>query len=213
MDPIVATALAGGIGYLLGGIPFGLIVGRLSGLGDVRQYGSGKTGFTNSLRTMGVRRALVVVVGDIGKGALAVVIARALFDEPAAGALAGAAAVAGHIYPAFAGFRGGRGVATAFGAFLGVSPPAAGLILLASMIVLAAFRYASLMSVTGVFAGFLVVGGMWALGDIEGAYFLLFAVPTMTLVEVSHIGNIRRLLAGTEPKLGQGGGRRPAGAS
>ena len=213
MNPILATALAGGIGYLLGGIPFGLIVGRLSGLGDVRQYGSGKTGFTNSLRTMGVRRALVVVFGDIGKGALAVVIARYLFDEPAAGALAGAAAVAGHIYPVFAGFRGGRGVATAFGAFLGVSPPAALAILAASMIVLALFRYASLMSVTGVFAGFVVVGAMWAFGDLDLAYFLLFAVPTMALIEVSHIGNIRRLLAGTEPKLGQGGGRRPAGAS
>jgi glycerol-3-phosphate acyltransferase PlsY len=213
MNPIVATALAGGIGYLLGGIPFGLIVGRLSGLGDVRQYGSGKIGFTNSLRTMGIRRALVVVFGDIGKGALAVVIARYLFDEPAAGALAGAAAVAGHIYPAFAGFRGGRGVATAFGAFLGVSPPAALAILAASMIVLALFRYASLMSVTGVFAGFIVVGAMWAFGDLDLAYFLLFAAPTMALIEVSHIGNIRRLLAGTEPKLGQGGGRRPAGAS
>lgn len=213
MNPIVATVLAGGIGYLLGGIPFGLIVGRLSGLGDVRQYGSGKTGFTNSLRTMGVRRALLVVFGDVGKGALAVVIARALFDEPAAGALAGAAAVAGHIYPAFAGFRGGRGVATAFGAFLGVSPPAALVILAASLIVLAAFRYASLMSVTGVFAGFVLVGAMWALGAIDGAYFLLFAVPTMALVEISHIENIRRLRAGTEPKLGQGGDRRPAGAS
>lgn len=213
MNPFVATSLAGGIGYLLGGIPFGLIVGRLSGLGDVRQYGSGKTGFTNSLRTMGVRRALVVVFGDIGKGALAVVIARYLFDEPAAGALAGAAAVAGHIYPAFAGFRGGRGVATAFGAFLGVSPPAALAILAASLVVLAVFRYASLMSVTGVFAGFVVVGAMWLFGDLAGAYFILFAVPTMALIEVSHIGNIRRLLAGTEPKLGQGGGRRPAGAS
>ncbi len=213
MNPILATLLAGGLGYLLGGIPFGLIVGRLSGLGDVRQFGSGKTGFTNSLRTMGVRRALVVVFGDIGKGVLAVLLARLLFDEPAAAALAGAAAVGGHIFPAFAGFRGGRGVATAFGAFLAVSPLAALGVLVVSLAVLGVFRYASLMSVTGVFAGFAIVGVMWALDDIQGWYFVLFAVPTMVLVEVSHIGNIRRLLAGTEPKLGQGGGRRPAGAS
>lgn len=213
MNPILATVLAGALGYLLGGIPFGLIVARVSGLGDLRQYGSGKTGFTNSLRTMGVRRAIVVVLGDVSKGALAVVLARLLFDEPAAAALAGAAAVGGHIYPALAGFRGGRGVATAFGAFLAVSPIVALIVLSLSLAVLAIFRYASLMSVTGVFAGFVVIGVMWALDDINGKYFLLFAIPTMALVEISHIENIRRLLAGTEPKLGQGGGRRPAGAS
>lgn len=213
MNALMATVVAGGLGYLLGGIPFGLIVGRLSGVGDVRQYGSGKTGFTNSLRAMGVKWAILVVMGDAAKGIAAVLLARALFDEPAAAALAGAAAVFGHVYPVFAGFRGGRGVATAFGAFLAVSPLVALVVLAASLAVLALFRYASLMSVTGVFVGFVVLGVMWWLGSIGGEYFLLFAIPTMALVELSHIGNIRRLLAGTEPKLGQGGGRRPAGAS
>ncbi|MGE3961389.1 MAG: glycerol-3-phosphate 1-O-acyltransferase PlsY [Dehalococcoidia bacterium] len=213
MNPIVATVVGGVIGYFLGGIPFGLIVGRLAGVGDVRQYGSGKTGFTNSLRSMGVKWALMVVLGDAAKGAVAVLVARALFDEPGAAALAGAAAVLGHIYPAFAGFRGGRGVATAFGAFLAVSPVVALIVLAASLTVLALFRYASLMSVTGVFAGFVVLGVMWLTGRIDVTYFVFFALPTMSLVELSHIGNIRRLLAGTEPKLGQGGGRRPAGAS
>ncbi|MCB9483609.1 MAG: glycerol-3-phosphate 1-O-acyltransferase PlsY [Dehalococcoidia bacterium] len=213
MNPILATALGGAIGYLLGGIPFGLIVGRLAGVGDVRQYGSGKTGFTNSLRTMGVKWAIIVVLGDAAKGGLAVVLARLLFDEPGAAALAGAAAVFGHIFPVFAGFRGGRGVATAFGAFLAVSPIVALIVLGASLAILALFRYASLMSVTGVFVGFVVLGIMWAIDSIDGKYFLLFAIPTMFLVEVSHTGNIRRLLAGTEPKLGQGGGRRPAGTA
>lgn len=213
MNALAVTVLAGAIGYALGGISFGLIVGRLSGVGDVRQYGSGKTGFTNSLRTMGVKWALLVVAGDVAKGAVAVLIARALFDEPAAAALAGAAAVFGHVFPALAGFRGGRGVATAFGAFLAVSPLVALVVLGASLLVLGTFRYASLMSVTGVFVGFVVLGVMWAVDVIDWPYFLLFAAPTMALVEFSHIGNIRRLLAGTEPKLGQGGGRRPAGAS
>ncbi len=213
MNPILASVFGGGLGYLLGGIPFGLIVGRLAGIGDVRQYGSGKTGFTNSLRAMGVKWALIVVLGDAAKGGLAVVLARLLFDEPAAAALAGAAAVFGHVFPVFAGFRGGRGVATAFGAFFAVSPVVALIVLVASLAVLALFRYASLMSVTGVFVGFLVLGVMWAADRVDGTYFLLFAIPTMTLVELSHTGNIRRLLAGTEPKLGQGGGRRPAGTA
>lgn len=210
MNLTVAAALAAVIGYALGGIPFGVIVGRLAGVGDVRQYGSGKIGFTNSLRTMGAKWAMLVVVGDVTKGACAVLIGRFIFDEPAAGAVAGAAAVLGHIYPALAGFRGGRGVATAFGAFLAVSPIVALAVLGVSLAILAAFRYASLMSVTGVFAGFVIVGVLALMGRLDWYYFVLFAVPTMLLVEVSHIGNIKRLLAGTEPKLGQGGDRRAA---
>jgi glycerol-3-phosphate acyltransferase PlsY len=210
MSLIVAAALAAVIGYALGGIPFGVIVGRMAGVGDVRQYGSGKTGFTNSLRTMGAKWAMLVVAGDVTKGACAVLIGRFVFDEPAAGAVAGAAAVLGHIYPALAGFRGGRGVATAFGAFLAVSPLVALAVLGVSLAILAAFRYASLMSVTGVFAGFVIVGVLALMGRLDWYYFVLFAVPTMLLVEVSHIGNIKRLLAGTEPKLGQGGDRRAA---
>ena len=153
---------------------------------------------------------MLVVVGDVTKGACAVLIGRFIFDEPAAGAVAGAAAVLGHIYPALAGFRGGRGVATAFGAFLAVSPIVALAVLGVSLAILAAFRYASLMSVTGVFAGFVIVGVLALMGRLDWYYFVLFAVPTMLLVEVSHIGNIKRLLAGTEPKLGQGGDRRAA---
>ncbi|MQC47815.1 MAG: glycerol-3-phosphate 1-O-acyltransferase [Chloroflexi bacterium] len=210
MSPLVAPLVAAIIGYTLGGIPFGVLIGRLAGVGDVRQYGSGKTGFTNSLRTMGVKWALLVVVGDVTKGAGAVLIGRFLLDDPAAGAAAGAAAVLGHIFPVFAGFRGGRGVATAFGAFVAVSPLVAVGVLAVSLIVLAASRYTSLMSVTGVFAGFLVVGILALLGRLDAMYFFLFAAPTTLLIEISHIGNIKRLLAGTEPKLGHGGDRRAA---
>lgn len=207
------AALVGVVtGYLLGGIPFGLIVGRIAGVHDVREYGSGKTGFTNSLRTLGVRWALLVVVGDIAKGAGAVLVGRLLLDEPWAAALAGVAAVLGHIYPVYAGFRGGRGVSTAFGAFLAVSPPAALAVVTFSLVILYLFRYASLMSVVGVFVGFVVVLALVWAGNLAGPY-AVFAVMTMLAVEVSHRGNIRRLLAGTEPKLGQGGTRRASGAS
>ena len=198
-------------GYLVGGIPFGLLVGRLAGVGDVRQTGSGKTGFTNSLRSMGWKWALVVVTGDIAKGVTAVLIGQMVLDNPWAGALAGVAAVLGHIFPMFAGFRGGRGVATAFGAFLAVSWPAALVVVAFSIVILAIFRYASLMSVIGVFVGFVTVVALVVAQNVEGPY-LVFALLTMLAVELSHVGNIQRLLAGTEPKLGQGGGTRPTGA-
>lgn len=205
---IVAVVIAG---YLFGGIPFGLIVGRLAGVGDVRRLGSGKTGFTNSLRNMGWKWALIVVVGDVTKGVAAVLIGRMILHDPWAGALAGVAAVLGHIFPVYAGFRGGRGVATAFGAFLAVSWPAALVVVVFSVIILAIFRYASLMSVLGVFAGFLAIVVLVSMQQLEAEY-LVFALLTMLAVEVSHVGNIRRLLAGTEPKLGQGDGQRPTGA-
>ncbi len=211
MSVWIAIVVGVAAGYLVGGIPFGLIVGRLAGVGDVRQTGSGKTGFTNSLRSMGWKWALVVVTGDIAKGATAVLIGRLVLDNPWAAALAGVAAVLGHIFPVFAGFRGGRGVATAFGAFLGVSWPAALVVVVFSIAILAIFRYASLMSVVGVFVGFVTVVALVVAESLEVPY-LVFALLTMLAVEISHVGNIQRLIAGTEPKLGQGGGRRPTGA-
>ena len=112
----------------------------------------------------------------------------------------------------FAGFRGGRGVATALGAFLVVSPLAALGSLLFGLIVLAIFRYASVMSIAGVFVGFLVIVAL-VLADMAAQPYLLFALLTMLTVELNHLGNIKRLLAGTEPKLGQGGNRRDSRGS
>ena len=211
MSTVVAAAIGAAVGYAVGAIPFGLLVGRLAGVGDVRAYGSGKTGFTNALRSLGLKWAALVMAGDITKGAAAVLVGRLILDEPWAAALAGVAAVLGHIFPVYAGFRGGRGVATAFGAFLAVSPPAALVVVAFSAIILAVFRYASLMSVVGVFVGFVAVVALVATERLASAY-LVFAILTMLAVEVSHLDNIRRLLAGTEPKLGQGGDRRPTGA-
>ena len=206
---IAATII---IGYLLGSFPTGVMVGRFAGIGDVRSYGSGKTGFTNSLRTMGLRWAALVVIGDAVKGSIPVLIGQLVFDEPWAAALGGVAAVIGHTWPVFAGFRGGRGVATAFGAFIAVSPLAALAVLGVGLAVLALFRYASVMSIVGVFAGFLAIVGL-VLADQAAQPYLLFGLLTMLVVELNHLGNIKRLLAGTEPKIGQGGQRRdPTGA-
>ena len=195
------------IGYLAGSIQPGLIVGRLYGRIDIREYGSGKTGFTNTLRALGPGAAGVVVAGDIAKGVLPVLLGRFLFDDAWATALGAAGAVIGHTWPVFAGFRGGRGVATSFGAFLAMAPLAALATLLFGLVVLAATRYVSLMSVTGVFLGFVVFTALIAVDQLPQAY-LAFGVLATLAVEVNHLGNIRRLIAGTEPKLGQGGAPR-----
>jgi glycerol-3-phosphate acyltransferase PlsY len=203
---VIATVV---IGYLAGSIPTGVLVGRLAGLGDVRDYGSGKTGFTNALRTMGIRWAILVIAVDVAKGAAPVLVGRFVFDEPWAAAAGGIAAVLGHTWPVFAGFRGGRGVATALGAFLAVSPLAAVVVLALALAVLYVFRYASVMSIVGVFAGFVAVVVLVAM-DLAAAEYLLFGTLTMLAVEFNHVANIKRLIAGTEPKLGQGGQRRDA---
>lgn len=203
--------LAAAAGYLLGSIPAGLIAGRLQGI-DVRDFGSGRTGFTNALRSLGLRSAAIVVAVDVAKGAAAVLIGSLLMQDAWAAALGGIAAVIGHTWPVFAGFRGGRGVATSFGAFLAMTNGVAVLLLIPALLVLAATRYVSLMSVTGVFAGFLTLVVLVLMGVLPREY-LAFGLLVTLSVELNHLGNIRRLLAGTEPKLGQGGAaRRPGDA-
>ena len=198
------------LGYLLGSVQAGLIVSYVYRGVDVRNYGSGKTGFTNTLRTFGLGAAVIVVVSDVAKGVIPVLIGRFLLDDPWAAALGGLAAVAGHTWPLFAGFRGGRGVATAFGAFLAMAPPAALAVLIAAVGVLAVTRYVSLMSMTGVAAGLLVMVALVASGWLAPHY-LVFGVLVTLFVEVNHLENLRRLLKGTEPKIGQGGAPRAPG--
>src|SRR5688572_20308914 len=110
--PILIAAVSG---YLIGSIPIGVLVGKLLGGIDVRDYGSGKTGFTNSLRVLGLRRSLPVFLGDLAKGALAASLPLLYSDDPWTRAAGGLAAVVGHIWPVFAGFRGGRGILTGAG--------------------------------------------------------------------------------------------------
>lgn len=207
----MAPALVAAFGYLLGSIPVGLIIGRLHRGIDVREYGSGKTGFTNTLRSVGLGGALLTLSADVVKGAVPVLVGRFVFDDPWAGALGGIGSVAGHNWPLFARFRGGRGVATGLGAFLAVHPGAALLVLLAAAIVLAVTRYVSLMSITGTAVGFLALIAFVVAGLVPAEYLLFGAVVTAA-IEFNHISNIRRLLAGTEPKLGQGGAPRAPGS-
>ncbi|MBM4415306.1 MAG: glycerol-3-phosphate 1-O-acyltransferase PlsY [Chloroflexi bacterium] len=204
---MIAPALLLLGGYLLGSLQAGLLVGRVYRGVDVREYGSGKTGFTNALRTLGLRAAAIVLAIDVAKGALPVLIGRWLLDDPWAASLGGTGAVIGHTWPLFAAFRGGRGVATSFGGFVAMAPLVALAVLAASASVLAATRYVSVMSISGMLAGLAALIALVASGRLDPAYLLYGIVVTLS-VEVNHRSNLRRLLAGTEPKLGQGGARR-----
>jgi glycerol-3-phosphate acyltransferase PlsY len=188
--------LAWGGAYLLGSVPFGLLVGRASGR-DPRRHGSGNIGATNVARAAGVAAGLLTLALDAGKGAVAVWAVGRGWDEPFAAAGAAVAAVLGHAFPVFLRLRGGKGVATAAGAFLVLAPwaaLAAGAVFLA---VVGISRYVSLGSMCAAGALPLAVGWLApGRGRVEAA--ALCAL----LVVLRHGDNLRRLAAGTESRLG-----------
>jgi len=193
------------LGYLLGSIPFGLVLTKAAGLGDIRSIGSGNIGATNVLRTGHKGLALATLLLDGGKGAVAVLVA-GLFD-PMLAVLAGGGAMLGHIFPVWLGFKGGKGVATALGTLLAIMWPVGVLCCLIWLGMAALFRYSSLASLTSVAAGpvlalalsgVTILGVVWA--DLPRAALALFIA---VLVFIRHDGNIRRLLRGEEPKIGQ----------
>ena len=184
------------IGYLLGSISFGIVITRALGLGDLRQIGSGNIGATNVLRTGNRPAAFLTLVLDAGKGGFAVLAARATLGEDAA-QLAGAAAFLGHCFPVWLGFRGGKGVATFLGTLLAAAWPG-GLAACATWAAVAGlFRISSLSALA---ASALAPAWLVILGRGEAA---ALAVALAVLVWVRHAGNIRRLLSGTEPKIGE----------
>ncbi len=196
--------------YLLGSMPSGLVVAYLLLRRDIRQVGSGKTGTTNVLRTAGKPAAIGVLAADVAKGAIPGAIGLYLLDSHWAGAVASAVAVSGHIWPIFAGFRGGRGVATTFGGVLALAPLLSLAVLAIAALLLVPWRIVSLMSVIGTPLSACVLIAAWVIGwqPFPVAAYALFAVA---IVEYQHIPNIKRLLAGTEPRLGQGGDRPATG--
>jgi glycerol-3-phosphate acyltransferase PlsY len=205
-----AFVASAAIGYLLGSIPTGLLVGRFARGIDIREYGSGKTGFTNVVRTAGVCWAAVALLGDLAKGVVPVVIARVLSDEPYVQTVAGLAAVAGHDWPVYAGFRGGRGVATSFAGALAMNPIAAAAMIPVGVGLVAVTRIMSVMSV-GMAPVLAVVFVVLAAAGIHPWAYAVYTIVAAALVVVLHRENLKRLLAGTEPKLGRGGQRREDG--
>jgi glycerol-3-phosphate acyltransferase PlsY len=196
---IAAAIIAG---YLLGSIPMGLIAGRLAGGVDVRDYGSKKTGFTNSLRVLGLRRSLPVFVGDYGKGVTAALLPLLWSDDPWARALGGLAAVCGHVWPLFAGFRGGRGILTGAGVLTGLSPLAVLLVVPIAALTLKLTRYMSLTSISAAAIGGAIFAAFAAAG-IHPWAFAAVAIAGGALTIALHHDNIARLRAGTERRVGE----------
>lgn len=192
MDWII-TAIAA---YILGSIPFGLVMAKLFGLGDIREIGSGNIGATNVLRTGNKPAAFLTLVLDAGKGAIAVLIARALFGEGAAG-FAGLFAVLGHLFPLFLKLKGGKGVATFLGTLLALSFPA-GLAACATWLMMAVlFRISSL---SAIMAALLAPVFTFYFYHMHGA--ILVAVLSAVVI-AKHHANIKRMLKGEEPKIGK----------
>ncbi len=191
-----ALMMAAALGYLLGSVPFGLLVARALGLGDVRKIGSGNIGATNVLRTGHKAAAAATLFLDGTKGAAAVLLARALWAEDAA-QLAGLAAILGHLFPVWLGFRGGKGVATFLGLLLALAWPV-GLACCATWAAFAATTRTSSMGALGAASA----STFWLL--VLGFGHAFFLGMTLTgLIFFKHWPNVRRIRAGTEPKIGQ----------
>ncbi len=202
------------IGYLLGSIPFGALVGKRVAKVDIREYGSGKTGTTNVLRVAGRKAAALVVILDVLKGALAVVFAGLIIDGGylevggygigllTAQSLAALAAIAGHNWSVFLGFKGGRGVATFFGGLIALCPVAAvfgGEVLITGAVLT---RFASLGSIAGVIGTYTILLPLTIVSGFPTEYLVYTLVGTITII-IMHRDNISRLIAGKEHRLGE----------
>jgi glycerol-3-phosphate acyltransferase PlsY len=198
--------------YLVGSIPFGYIAGRVQRGIDVRDYGSGATGATNVMRTLGKGAFVAVLVGDALKGYAPVLVTWYLFHTHDLQVASGLAAVLGHDFPLYIGFRGGRGVATSFGVYAALALPVSVSLVAVALFIVLTFRYMSLMSIVTVPLGALVLLllAVFQGGDHYTYAKTIFGAFATALVIVRHWGNIQRLVRGTEPKLGEGGDRRKA---
>jgi glycerol-3-phosphate acyltransferase PlsY len=185
-----------GLGYLLGSIPFGVILTRSAGLGDIRKVGSGNIGATNVLRTGRKGLAAATVLGDGLKGTAAVLLAHWFWGAEAA-SVAALGAILGHLFPVWLGFKGGKGVATFIGCLIGLKPLVAVGFAVIWLGVAFATRYSSLAGLLATLASPLI---LWALGERTMAAMVLLLT---LLIWWKHQENIRRLLAGTEGKIGK----------
>lgn len=194
MDSNLLIAIVGG--YLLGSIPFGLVLTRLSGLGDIREIGSGNIGATNVLRTGRKDLALLTLLLDSGKGAIAVILA-SIFISSELGATAGAAAFIGHCFPLYLKFKGGKGVATFVGTILAIDWTigltfGAGWLLTALL-----FRMSSLSALIG---SLIATGYAYQYG-VQDIWITVCAMAVVIFIR--HKDNINRIAQGTEPKIGK----------
>jgi glycerol-3-phosphate acyltransferase PlsY len=186
-------AFAGG--YLLGSIPFAFVITKLFGLGDIRQVGSGNVGATNVLRTGNRWAAALTLLGDVGKGVVAVLLAKQFGDVAAMSAALGA--FVGHIFPVWLNFKGGKGIATCAGIIAALNWPVALMGLATWLVVAFATRISSLSALVAAIATpiYMAVFAPWA--------YALGSVVLAALIFITHRDNIRRLLRGEEPRIGE----------
>ncbi|WP_170327248.1 glycerol-3-phosphate 1-O-acyltransferase PlsY [Ruegeria arenilitoris] len=184
------------IGYLMGSIPFGMIIAKVMGLGNLRNIGSGNIGATNVLRTGNKAAAALTLVFDAAKGAVAVLLARALAGEDAA-QIAALTAFLGHCFPVWLGFKGGKGVATFLGLWLALDWRVGVACCLSWLVAAAIWRISSLGALVAA-----ATSTLWVLLLTDGSTFFLGIILTM-LVYWRHSANLARIKAGTEPKIGQ----------
>jgi glycerol-3-phosphate acyltransferase PlsY len=199
MDSLAQAAVVTVGGYMLGSIPFGLIATRLGGAGDIRQVGSGNIGATNVLRTGRRDLAALTLIGDSGKGALAVLLAGLLTHwTPLAIALAAGAAFTGHLFPVWLKFKGGKGVATFYGTLLAAAWPVGLLAAVTWLAMAALFRISSLAALTAV-----ALAPLFSLATEQPHPVTVLCVFMAVLVFIRHRDNIGRLLKGEEPRIGK----------
>lgn len=181
--------------YLIGSIPFSLIISRLSKGVDIRNIGSGNLGATNVLRVIGKKEALLALIGDVLKGTLPVMLAF-YFLEDFWVAVTAVLVVLGHVFPVFSGFKGGKGVATSLGALLVIIPSAIIISVVIWIAVLVVYRYASLASIIAALSIPLLC---WALKTPLA--FTAAATTNAAVIFIKHIGNLKRIISGRESKV------------
>lgn len=186
-------------GYLLGGVPFGVVISKAMGLPDPRTVGSKNVGFTNVLRVSGKPAGILTLIGDMGKGWAMGFAAMYLLQDEWAILLVALAPFLGHLFSPFLGFKGGKGVATALGSVLGVTPLIGSILLLIWIVAVAIWRYSSGGALTA-FGLFPIIAALIH----PSTAFMLFSFTMSGLIAIKHKGNIERLRNGTESKIGQG---------
>jgi glycerol-3-phosphate acyltransferase PlsY len=185
------------LGYFLGSIPFGLLLTKFCGIGDIRKIGSGNIGATNVLRTGNKKLAFLTLILDGGKGAIAALLALKLANQDAA-IFAGLFSIIGHMYPIWLKFKGGKGVATAFGLFLAIVPLSGLLICLTWLFTALAFRISSLSALIATFAAPFITHLLYGDPNLSGLCSII-----ALLIWIKHRSNIKRLLNKEEPKIGK----------
>ncbi len=195
---IVKIIICAVVAYLLGSINSSIIVGKLFGIKDIRKHGSGNAGATNTLRTLGKRAALFTVLGDALKGVLAILVSYLIGDGELCTYAAGLGVVLGHNFPVFFGFKGGKGILTSIAVIYMVDWRIGIILTVISIGIMAISKYVSLGSVIGAIL-YPVLTVIFHLGNLS---MIIFAVIMGALAVIRHRANIKRLLSGTENKLG-----------